>query len=236
MSANILGFLGVVLVAYAVPGPDFLVIVRAAATRRSLGRAAAFGAQAGLCVHVAAAVLGLSLLVSQSALAFTLVKLAGAAYLVHLGVRTLLATRRSGKTDAPGATERDGAAGARPRPAGASWARRPGGSTDARNGGRTGWWQSFTEGLLTNVLNPKASLFFLSVLPQFVDHDSSRVREQILVLGILDVAVGVVLWLGLVAVAGGLRTRMARPAFRRRWDRVTGSLLVAMGMGVAVAD
>ena len=69
-----------VLLAYAVPGPDFLVLIRASARRRFLGRAAAFGAQAGLCVHIAATVLGFSLLVSGSALAFTVIKLAGAAY------------------------------------------------------------------------------------------------------------------------------------------------------------
>ncbi|MEU8679549.1 LysE family transporter [Streptomyces sp. NPDC048560] len=72
---------------------------RAAARRRSLGRAAAFGAQAGLCVHIAAAVVDLSLFTSRSALAHTMIKLAGAAYLMYLGVRTLLASRRSGKAD-----------------------------------------------------------------------------------------------------------------------------------------
>ncbi|MFI2781146.1 LysE family translocator [Streptomyces sp. ALB3] len=237
MAVNLLGFLGVVLLAYAVPGPDFLVIVRAAVRRRSLGRAAAFGAQAGLCVHVAAAVAGLSVLVSRSALAFTVLKIAGAAYLIHLGVRTLLAARRRDRAHRRGEGDGDGRPDVHRRAAGGGGAGAACVGAEDRTGtGRQGWWQAFTEGLLTNVLNPKASLFFLSVLPQFVEHDGAGVRDQILLLGLLDVVVGVVLWLGLVAVAARLQSQMARQSFRRRWDRATGWLFVALGVGVAAAD
>ncbi|MGW7201805.1 LysE family translocator [Streptomyces chryseus] len=202
MSVNLVGFLGVVLLAYVVPGPDFLVIVRAAARRRALGWAAALGAQAGLCVHMAAAAFGLSVVAAQSAVVFTAIKLAGAGYLVFLGVRAFVAAGRGPETA---------------------------GAPDDRHGTKRG---SFAEGFLTNVLNPKAALFFLSVLPQFIDGGGS-VTRQILLLGVLDVLIGVLYWPWVVVVAAKLRGLLARPVFRRRWERTTGVLFVGTGAAVA---
>ncbi|MFG3102881.1 LysE family translocator [Streptomyces sp. NPDC048182] len=210
MSVDLAGFLGVVLLAYLVPGPDFLVVVRAAAQRASVGRAAAVGAQAGLCVHMCAAAMGLSVIAARSAVAFSVIKLAGAAYLVYLGVRALRDARRKG-----GAT---GAGGKREREA-----------VGCRGG--------FTQGLLTNVLNPKAALFFLSVLPQFVDRDGGgSVTGQVFLLGAIDVAIGLVYWLALVQVAARLRAVFGRPGWRRRWERVGGWLFIALGVGVAATE
>ncbi|MFJ6698184.1 LysE family translocator [Streptomyces sp. NPDC091272] len=229
MSVNLAGFLGVVMLAYLIPGPDFLVIVRAAARRRALGVAAALGAQSGLCVHMVAAALGLSVIAAQSAAVFTAIKLAGAVYLVYLGVRTLLATRRGGERTQGPASAPTSAPAPAPSPASPSW------------GG------SFTEGLLTNVLNPKAALFFLSVLPQFIEHGGTdsgagagaggaSVTAQIFLLGALDVVIGIAYWAILVTVATKLRALLNRPAFKRRWERVTGCLFIGIGVGVAAAD
>lgn len=215
MSVDLAGFVGVVLLAYLVPGPDFLVIVRAAVRRAAFGRAAALGAQAGLCVHMGAAVLGLSVIAAGSALAFTAVKLAGAAYLAYLGVRVLLAGRRSRGRDVP-----------------ATGGAEPGARRDAPADAGRGRRGSFVQGFTTNVLNPKAALFFLSVLPQFIRHGGSP-TEEILVLGALDIGVGVVYWMLVVRVAARLRSLWDRPAWRRRWDRVTGWLFIAVGAGVA---
>ncbi|WP_241027875.1 LysE family transporter [Streptomyces verrucosisporus] len=99
-SVDLAGFLGVVLLAHPIPGPDFLVITRAAVRRPGLGRAAAMGARAGLCAHMLAAVLGLSVVAARSSAAFTAIKPAGAVHLVFLGVRALVTVRR-------GAAERD---------------------------------------------------------------------------------------------------------------------------------
>ncbi|MFF1449858.1 LysE family translocator [Streptomyces sp. NPDC058274] len=220
MSVNLAGFLGVVMLAYLVPGPDFLVIVRAAARRPALGRAAALGAQAGLCVHMCAAALGLSVIATRSALAFTVIKLAGAAYLIYLGVRVLLDARREGREPGRGGPAR--------QPGGATCERSP---TPKR---RTHRRDSFVQGFLTNVLNPKAALFFLSILPQFVDHGGSLTR-QIFLLGFLDIVIGIVYWLVLVGVAARLRTVFG-PALRRRWEHISGWLFIAIGIGVAATE
>lgn len=219
---DLAGFLGVVLLAYLVPGPDFLVIVRAAARRPALGRAAAYGAQTGLCVHMCAAALGLSVIAARSAQTFTVIKLAGAAYLVCLGVKALLDARKgTGRRHPP-------VVGEEPSPDGT-----PG--TGGEMVTSTGRRDSFVQGFLTNVLNPKAALFFLSVLPQFADR-GDLLTEQIFLLGVLDIVIGVGYWLVLVRVAARLRCVLGRPAWRRRWERITGCLFIAVGAGVAAAE
>ncbi|TXS23015.1 LysE family translocator [Streptomyces sp. adm13(2018)] len=221
MSVDLVGFLGVVLVAYLVPGPDFLVVLRSAAEHPSKGRAAAVGAQAGLCVHMLAAATGLAFIAARSAVVYDAIKLLGAAYLMYLGVRTVLATRRA-------ARERS-AEGVPPNP--------PEHGPEPENlaeveasGGR--WRAGFTQGFLTNVLNPKAALFFLSILPQFVNGGGSM-TGQIFFLGTLDVLIGVAYWYALVAAATRLRSLLARPKFRHRWELATGWLFIGIGIGVA---
>ncbi|MFD5271757.1 LysE family translocator [Streptomyces sp. NPDC058335] len=223
MSVDLVGFFGVVLLAYVVPGPDFLVVVRSATEDPAKGRAAALGAQTGLCVHMLAAALGLSLIAARSPAVYDAIKLLGAAYLVYLGVRAVLAARRAARQRAAGREAASGLEdGADPR-------------TPAEDGPAYGRWRAgFTQGFLTNVLNPKAALFFLSILPQFV-HGGGSTSRQIFFLGTLDIIIGVAYWFALVAVAARLRAFLDRPKARHRWELTTGWLFIAIGIGVAVA-
>ncbi|MFJ3224961.1 LysE family translocator [Streptomyces sp. NPDC086783] len=224
MSIDLMGFLGVVMLAYLIPGPDFFVIVRASALRPSLGRMAALGAQTGLCVHMLAAALGLSVVAARSPAVFTAVKLAGAAYLVYLGARAVVSARRA-SAERRERTARGQDGGDPAQDASRPLENRP---VPSRREG-------FTQGFLTNVLNPKAALFFLSIVPQFIDGRGSM-TGQIFLLGLLDVAIGVLYWLVLVSAAARLRTLLNRPAFRDRWDMTTGWLFIAIGIGVAAAE
>ncbi len=241
MSVDLMGFLGVALVAYVVPGPDFLVVFRSAIEHPAKGRAAGLGAQAGLCVHMLAAAVGLAVIAARSPAVYEAVKLLGAAYLVHLGIRAVLAARRSARersADRERSAHRERSADRerradRERPA----AEEPRGDIEPAKGpAPTGaqWRSGFAQGFLTNVLNPKAALFFLSILPQFVDGAGSTTR-QIFFLGILDVLIGIVYWFVVVAVAARLRTLLARPKVQHRWELTTGWLFIAIGVGVAAA-
>lgn len=223
MSVDLVAFLGVVLVAYVVPGPDFLVVLRSAAEHPSKGRAAALGAQAGLCVHMLAAATGLALIAARSPVVYDAIRLLGAAYLVYLGVRAVLAARRAAREQSAG-----GAVPQRTEERAAS--ERVGDADSARHRWRSG----FAQGFLTNVLNPKAALFFLSILPQFVNGGGSA-TWQIFFLGTLDVLIGIVYWFALVAGATRLRSLLARPKFRRRWELTTGWLFIGIGVGIGVA-
>ena len=88
------------------------------------------------------------------------------------------------------------------------------------------------QGVVTNLLNPKAVLFFASILPQFVD-PAAALAPQILALGVVDVLAGVALWAVWIAVTGGLAAALADRRRRRLWDRTTGGAFVAVGVALA---
>lgn len=207
----LIGFLAAVALAYVVPGPDFAIILRYAARGRAWGRAAAFGVICGLCVHLTAAVLGLSAVLAQSAVAFTIVKLIGAAYLIFLGIQSLLASRKPHRSDH----------GSEP--------------VAADQAGPHRRRRAFVQGFLTNVLNPKAALFFLSLLPQFID-PTKPVLPQTALLGTITVAFGIGWWMLFVALTGRISTWLARPGVRRVLDRVTGVVFIALGIRLARTD
>jgi threonine/homoserine/homoserine lactone efflux protein len=129
----------VLLLGAMAPGPDFVLVTRSAAmSGRRAGMACALGIAAGVFVWSVVTALGIAGLLAASAVAFTVVKLAGAVYLVLLGLRSLLAARRGDAEPAPVTVSRSGSPVA------------------------------FRHGLLTNLLNPKVAVFFVALLPQFL--------------------------------------------------------------------
>ena len=95
MSVDLLGFVVVVLAAYILPGPDFIITTRHAAISSAAGRAAGYGAQAGLAVHMLVALAGLSALLAHSPAALSYLKFVGAAYLIWIGVSSFLKSLRA---------------------------------------------------------------------------------------------------------------------------------------------
>jgi threonine/homoserine/homoserine lactone efflux protein len=191
-------FCGTALALLAIPGPAVLyIVVQSAEQGRRVGLASVGGIHVGSLVHVAAATAGLSALIVASSLAFSVVKYAGAAYLVYLGIRKLL--------------ERTPVEHVEPS------------SEPLR--------RAFLRGIVVNVLNPKTALFFLAFLPQFIDPDRGAVWSQVLVLGLLFVALGVASD-SLYAVAAGTVGGLLR---RRRIALRYGSGLVYIGLGAAAA-
>ncbi|WP_175885889.1 LysE family translocator [Burkholderia sp. BCC0044] len=188
------------------PGPDTAYIVgRSVAQGRGAGLMSAFGISAGCCVHALACAFGLTALLAASATAFTVIKLVGAAYLIYLGVRMIIAKQAA----APGA-EAAQAAAAKPLR------------------------QLFMQGFWTNVLNPKVVLFFVSFFPQFVSADSPHKAWAFLTLGAVFVAMSTV-WTSLVAwVAGSVTQRFSgKPGVRKWLDRTVGSAFVGLGLRLA---
>jgi threonine/homoserine/homoserine lactone efflux protein len=187
-----------------IPGPAVIYIVtRSVRHGRAAGLVSTAGIEAGGLVHVAAAALGLSAVLASSATAFNLVRYAGAAYLIYLGVRALIDRDVIG-SDEPGA------------PA-------------APYLGRMFW-----QGVIVNVLNPKTALFFLALLPQFVDPDRGAVALQVGALGVCFIVVAFVLDASWALVAGGVARRLRENA-RSRLMLARASAAVYFGLGAFAA-
>ncbi|MBB4921204.1 LysE family translocator [Kitasatospora kifunensis] len=203
-------FVPTVMALVAVPGPNMLLILsRGIGQGRRAAFASAVGVELGTLVHVLGTVIGVSALIATSALAFGLVKYAGAAYLVYLGVRTLV-TKSAGL--APGAPHA-GAAG--PQPV------------------RT----LLRQGALVNVLNPKVALFFLALLPQYVNPDRGSVASQTLVLGMVFFAIALAMDLLYALASVGVGAWLARSArFARAQKYITGCTYLVLGVSAAFAQ
>lgn len=144
---NLLLYIPLAALLVMLPGPDFALIVRTSlAEGRSSGQAAACGVALGIMVHTSAAMLGISAVIAQSVTLFTLLRYAGAAYLFWMGIHALRAGR-----EVTAAVVRHGGQEEEVQPV---------------RGLRR---RAFRQGFLTNALNPKAVVFFLTMLPQFLD-------------------------------------------------------------------
>lgn len=206
VGAHLLVFIGVAAIVIVVPGPDTAVVTKNVLVH---GRRAAFGTSlgvsAGLSVWTLSAAVGVASVVRASALAFTVLKLIGALYLVWLGLQAL---RAAGHTES----------GARPPTA---------------NKPAMGALGGFRQGLLSDLANPKIGIFFTSLLPQFVDPGHS-VLLPFLALGAVFVLM-TVLWLSAYClIAARAAKTLQRPRVKAAMDRVTGIVLIALGCRLAI--
>jgi threonine/homoserine/homoserine lactone efflux protein len=198
LHSQLLAFVGAAVVIALTPGADTALVVRnALAAGAPAARRTALGTSAGLLVWGAASACGVAAVLNASAELFTAVKLAGAVYLLWLGLQAI---RHAGAHEAAG-----GARGGSP----------------------------FRQGLLCNLLNPKAGIFFTALLPQFVSPQDPALLVSLLMTAI---AAGASLaWLSVYATvvprAGDV---LRRPRVRRALDRATGAVLIGLGVRLAL--
>ena len=200
MLTNLLLFAEVSLVVIVTPGPDPALTDRNALFGRRSGILTAVGVGTGQLAWALLTACGVASVLAAHQGALTVLRLAGAAYLVGLGAHALWASWHSPSTTPP------------PRP---------------RHGAR----RSFAQGLVSNLANPKMAVFFLSLLPQFAGPDPSL--SALAGLGLLF-AVMTVMWLTAYAlVVDRVRNVLQRNAVRQWIDRLTGVVLVGLGVRVA---
>ncbi len=192
------------------PGPDVLYIVtNALRSGARAGVVAGLGITAGCFVHIFAAALGVSALMAASATAFTVLKWAGAAYLVWVGVKLLFAK-------APQATA-DLQALARSGPAGSLRS-------------------IFLGGFWTNALNPKVAIFFLAFVPQFIAPDAQNKALAFILLGMLFNLNAIPVNSGWALAAAWLARRDAVQRGMHWLDRVAGLMFIGFGVKLALTD
>jgi threonine/homoserine/homoserine lactone efflux protein len=202
------------------PGPDTLVVVRGLVRGgRSGGASTAAGVLCGLVVWVTATSLGLSALLQASRIGYDALKVAGACYLIWIGVRSLLSVRRPA----------DGTAGDEVAATVGAEGDGPMAPASPRLGG-----SGFAAGFLTDILNPKVGVFFVSFLPGFVPAGDHAVGWTMLGFGALFTILTAAYFLGMIAMSGTIATWMASPRIRRRLDAMTGLVLVGFGVRLAI--
>lgn len=203
-----LALVGVILLAAMSPGPDFVIVLRSVLTGgRRAGMACAAGIASGVLAWAAVTSLGIAGLLAASAVAFTVVKLVGAAYLVLLGVQALLAARRGGYEQS----------------------REP----DAERT-RNSALAAYRQGLLTNLFNPKVAVFFLALWPQFLPDNATAFDTA--VLACIPAATCLLWFLTLANVVTALRRFLTTAKVRRTIDAVMGTVLIGIGVRIAVSQ
>ena len=208
--SSMLTFTGIALLLTITPGADTMLVIRSVVARgQRAGLLTTIGICCGLFVHASLSAVGLSVILVRSAAAFELVKLVGAAYLIFLGIQSLWRVMHHQSRGADDAPLERGHGTARTK-------RRP-----------------FLEGLLTNVLNPKVAVFYLAFLPQFIRPGDPVLLKSVF-LASIHFLLGL-LWLSLVTlVLGRLRAVLTRPHIQQRLEAITGVILIAFGVRLAL--
>ncbi|WOD37244.1 LysE family translocator [Nodosilinea sp. E11] len=186
------------LVAVITPGPDFVLTLRnSVACSRQAGIYTAIGIGVGNMVHASYTLVGIGAIVSQSILLFNILKLLGASYLVYLGIRSIIL---SGKKRI---------------------------SLESRKSGDMSRIQAFRIGFIGNMLNPKATFFFLALFTQFVQ-PSTPIQAQIIYGS--TIAVLAFFWFSLVAMLSSYK-RFNRDFLSSHWtEKIAGVTLIGLGL------
>jgi threonine/homoserine/homoserine lactone efflux protein len=210
--ASLPAFVAAVVLISASPGPAMALTVRRAAQSGWRGAVpTVLGLEAGLFVWALAAAGGFAALVAASEVAFTVLRVVGASFLLFLGTRALVG----------------------------AWRRRPGddggpAADPAALAGRRGWARAFGEGAVVQLANPKAAVLMLALYPQFVPPDRPLFVTTSL-LALIQVTIETGLYLALAAGVGRAGDWFRRPVIRRRTDALMGTVLVGLGLRVAAA-
>jgi len=190
------------------PGVDTLLVIRNSSRGGWRdGAATSLGICSGLFVHALVSSVGISLVLLQSALAFSLLKLGGAGYLVWLGIVSLRSASKVGS----------------------------GQNVATGGGGRHRFLlrRSLIEGFLSNVLNPKPIIFYMAFLPQFIDPSGSALEQSLFLAG-LHFLIAMGYQCLLAALVGRARSWLENPQVKRSLDTVTGTLMVLLGLKLAL--
>ncbi|MFI0487585.1 LysE family translocator [Actinomadura sp. 9N215] len=224
MLESLIAFAGAAMLIAMAPGPSTVVIMRQSMrSGRRAGLATVLGNETGVLAWGVAAAVGLSALLAASRLAYDGLRVVGAVVLVWFGVRALWQARRAGGGGglggAVGAAAVEGSGAAQE------------GADGAAGGGFSGW-RCYRLGLVTNFANPKAGVFAVSFLPQFVP-EGWPVPVVLVGFSVLWALIDLVWYAVVVWLVGAARRVLERPTVRRRLDQVSGVVLVGLGVRLA---
>ncbi|MCA0982914.1 LysE family translocator [Halobacillus yeomjeoni] len=201
----LLSFLGMAVALTLMPGPDILFVISQSISQNSrAGISTALGLCTGLFVHITAATAGLSAIIYQSGIIFSLIKYAGAVYLLYLAWQAF-----KSKTN----------------------------RIDMNDQVRRNYKSLYKKGIIMNVLNPKVSLFFLALLPQFVNEGSWNASVQMFTLGVIFLVQAFVIFSTVSVFSVKVRSWLIHHDwFAERMNLIEGIVLTMIGIQVALSS
>jgi len=200
---NYLGFILSGIILNLTPGADTLyILTRSISQGRRAGVYSVFGITTGSMIHTTFEAFGLSIVLAQSALAFNIIKYAGVAYLVYLGIKMII--EKSNIFD-----------------------------NDSQVIEKTDLFKIYRQGLMTNVLNPKVALFFLSLLPQFINPHYANGPVPFLILGLTFMTTGTI-WCLILAYSASYITKTLRDNDRigKIMQKISGMIFIGLGIKI----
>lgn len=202
-------FVASVVLLCITPGPDLAYVVGQSMVRgRRAGVLSAAGVALGSCTHAVASALGLTALIAASPLLFTIVKYIGAAYLVYLGAKMMLATFGVSKVVA---------------------------LDDQSNIPEVETRKLLLRGFITSITNPKVLLFFIAFFPQFVVIEGNHHVISFLMLGMVYAVIGVMVDMLFAILASGAAGAVAKnQTLQKIMDRVVGTTFIGLGIRLAL--
>lgn len=205
MPSTLIAFLGACTLVAASPGPSTVLIIKQSLRSRRSGFLTVLGNETGVFVWGLVAAFGLTALLTASEVAYDVMRVVGAIVLVAFGVQALWQSRRS----------------------------RAGEADEGWAGGEKSGWAAYRGGLLLNLANPKAAVFAMSFLPQFVPDGAPHLPTMVGLAALW--AVYEVGYYGLyVWFVGRMRTLLSRAGVRRRLEQVSGGVLLLLGVRLAL--
>lgn len=203
----LLPFLAVAMLFLITPGPDMALVTRNALRQgRKAALLTSLGIMTGVLVWIGALAVGVAAILEANTFAFTILRLAGAAYLVYMGVLALVSLRKHTRRQLQAPEHHIMAVPVN---------------------------SPYAQGLVNNLLNPKIAVFFTSLIPQFVTPGPTTTLESVELAGIF--AVMGICWLTAYSILASRTGSMLRsPSIRKALDAVTGTVLVALGAKVAI--
>ncbi|WP_181766021.1 LysE family translocator [Streptomyces albidus (ex Kaewkla and Franco 2022)] len=205
MLSTLLPFLGACLLVAMSPGPSTVLIIRRSLRSRRSGFMVVLGNETGVFIWGTVAAFGLTALLAASQLAYDVLRFGGAAVLICFGVQAIRSARRGGSFEVAAES----------------------GPSQERG------WRSYRSGLLLNLANPKAAVFAMSFLPQFVPEGAPQLPLMVALAAIWAVFevgyYGSYVWF-----VGRLRTVLSRAGVRRRLEQISGGVLLALGVRMAL--
>ncbi|EJR61821.1 homoserine/Threonine efflux protein [Bacillus cereus VD115] len=206
MIENYLLFIIMSICLIILPGPDTAMATKNTLVAGKMGGVkTVFGTCVALLIHTLAAVIGLSALIVKSALLFSIFKYVGALYLIYIGIKALLAVKNKEGVN----------------------------TNDVSINNDKEYTSCFRQGFLTNLLNPKIAVFFLTFLPQFLN-PSHNTFIQLLVMGLTYLVLTVIWFAFYIFLIDKISAFMKKPKTQRYIQGLTGIVLIGFGIKLAL--